>query len=237
MSLTPRFTMIGFYNYDSKVFDELDLPEDISKPDFINAFLLKYGECPVIYPNWGTCKFAIGVWSKKWYNSIERIIEALTEEYNPLYNFDRHEEYTDIENKKEKNELTHGKTDTTTYNSTFTDTDTRQIDTDGTTTNEVSAYNATTYQDDNKTTIDNTEEHSGSLETVRDGYDTIASTGKDTNDMTGNRGLSHTGHLYGNIGVTESTTMLQHELDLRRDNNILDIVADMLYKEICIYVY
>lgn len=221
MSTTPKITMIGLYNYNNALFDEITLPEEIEKNDFINTFLLNYGEFPVIYQNWDIMKFALGVWSKKWYHSIERIIFALTEEYNPLHNFDRYEQYQDIENKKEKTELS--------YDSSVTETDTRQIDTDGTSENEVSAYNESTYQPDNKNTIDNTETHSGSVETVRDG--------KDTNDMTGNRGLSHTGHLYGNIGITESTTMALHEIELRKDQNILDIVTEMLFKEMCIYTY
>ena len=213
MSTIPRMTMIGFYNFDDSLFDEMTLPEEINKQDFIDSFLLKYGECPVIYPNFGTMKFALGVWARKWYESIERIITAMTEEYNPLHNFDRHEEYQDTENAKSKSEMS--------YDSTITETDTREIENE----NEVSAYNESTYQPDNK----NTETHSGSLETDRDG--------KDTNDVTTNRGLKHEGHLYGNIGVTESTTMLTHEYELRSRVNIIDIVADMLYREVCIYVY
>lgn len=221
MSSTPKMTMIGLYNYDDTLFDNIVFPDGIVLDDFKNAFLMNYGEYPVIYANWDIMKFAIGVWSKKWYHSIERIILAMTEEYNPLHNFDRHEEYTDTENKKETNELE--------YDSTITETDTRQIDTDGTDTREVSAFNSSTYQPDNKSTIDNTETHSGSLETEKGGTD--------TNTMTGNRGLTHKGHLYGNIGVTESTTMLTHELELRSKENILDIVSDMLFREVCIYTY
>lgn len=213
--------MIGLYNYDNALFDNVDLPEGINKEDFINTFLLNYGEYPVIYTAWDIMKFALGVWSKKWYNSLERIVLAMTEEYDPLHNFDRHESYTDTENKSETN--------TTSYGSTITETDSRQIDTDGTNTAEVSAYNESDYQPDNKQTISNAEVHSGSVETERDG--------KDTNDMKGNRGLTHTGHLYGNIGVTESTTMLQHELDLRSRQNVLDIAAEMLFKEVCIFTY
>lgn len=221
MSTTPKITMIGMYNHDEKLFDEMTLPPEINKEDFINTFLLNYGEFPVMYPSWQILKFAIGVWSKKWYHSIERIIRAMTEEYDPLHNFDRHELYTDTENKSEKNTMSYG--------STITETDSREIETDGTNEAEVSAYNEDTYQPDNRQTVNNTESHSGSIETERDG--------KDTNDMTGNRGLTHEGHLYGNIGVTKSTDMLMDELTVRRNQNILDIVSEMLFKEVCIYTY
>ncbi len=221
MSTTPKITMIGMYNHDEKLFDEMTLPPEINKEDFINTFLLNYGEFPVMYPSWQILKFAIGVWSKKWYHSIERIIRAMTEEYDPLHNFDRHELYTDTENKSEKNTMSYG--------STITETDSREIETDGTNEAEVSAYNEDSYQPDNRQTVNNTESHSGSIETERDG--------KDTNDMTGNRGLTHEGHLYGNIGVTKSTDMLTDELNVRRNQNILDIVSEMLFKEVCIYTY
>jgi len=209
MSTTPKITMIGMYNHDEKLFDEMTLPPEINKEDFINTFLLNYGEFPVMYPSWQILKFAIGVWSKKWYHSIERIIRAMSEEYDPLHNFDRHEKYTD------KGVMSYG--------STITERDRRRIDTDGTNTAEVSAYNEDDYQPDNKQTIENTESHSGSVETERDG--------KDTNDLT------HEGHLYGNIGVTKSTDMLMDELTVRRNQNILDIVSEMLFKEVCIYTY
>ena len=222
--------MIGFYNYDSRVFDDMTLPEDINKADFINVFLLKYGECPVIYPNWGTMKFALGVWSKKWYHSIERIITAMTEEYNPLYNFDRHEEYTDTEDIDRATTLNQGS-----QQDIVDDTTERTLDlaNDQTTENTIAAYNASTYQPDTKSEIGGT--NTGTDTSVRNGTikNKLNSSGSEGTD----RELQHEGHLYGNIGVTESTTMLQHEIDLRKNQNIMDIVADMLYKEICIYVY
>lgn len=237
MSTIPRLTMIGLYEYDDTLFDKMNLPAGINRTEFIDAFLLKYGECPVIYPNWGTMQFALGVWSKKWYQSIERIIRALTEEYNPLHNFDRHEVYTDTEDKKgtsstnrKLNETANENTDRTanTYNDSSANNETERT---------VSAYNEDSYQPDNKetgtantTANGNTEEESSRRET-RNGTDDL--TGETSED----RNLKHEGHLYGNIGVTESTTMLMHEIDVRRDINIIDIVADMLYKEVCIYVY
>lgn len=225
MSLTPRMTMIGLYNYDSTLFDMLTLPEGIVKEDFINSFLLKYGECPVIYPQWEFMQFALGVWGKKWYHSIERIIYAFTEEYNPLHNFDRHEDYTDTEDIDRATAAA-----VTGTSSTSSETDETAGSTDSTE-NTVSAYNSDQYQPDNKsdTTGSATRNTTGSIT----GSDTRNETGTDNTD----RELQHSGHLYGNIGVTESTTMLMHEKELRENYSIIDIVCDMLYREICIYVY
>lgn len=225
MSLTPRMTMIGLYNYDSALFDQLSLPDGIEKSDFINAFLLKYGECPVLYPRWEFMQFALGVWSKKWYHSIERIIYAFTEDYNPLHNFDRHEDYTDSE---DIDRATAAATKGTSSTSSETDESTGSTDN---TENTVSAYNSDQYQPDTKSESSGT----GTRNTTGSvtGSDTIDQSGTDVTD----RELKHTGHLYGNIGVTESTAMLQHEKELREKYNIIDIVCDMLYKEVCILVY
>lgn len=225
MSLTPRMTMIGLYNYDSTLFDRMDLPEGIVKDDFINAFLLKYGECPVIYPQWEFMQFALGVWSNKWRHSIERIIYAFNQEYNPLHNFDRHEEYTDTEGiDRATSAQSTGTTNTSTESE---ETSSGSSETENT----VSAYNENTYQPDNKS--ESTEQGTRNAEGTVNTSDTMNQSGTDNTD----RELQHSGHLYGNIGVTESTAMLMHEKELREKYNILDIVCDMLYREVCIYVY
>lgn len=253
MGHITRMTMIGLYKYDTAVFEKLTLPDGINKDDFINSFLLKYGECPVIYPDWGFMQFALGVWSNKWYDSIQRIITAFTEEYNPLHNFDRHEEYTDNEDVGRTNSSTRdSSTSNTTKGTSRTDTDSTEDRNNDTNTNRntvsedtVSAYNEDGYQPDRKNeTVENiTANEQGNTEISGTSKTTDElqqnGTGKDT--ISGNentdRKLVHEGHLYGNIGVTESTAMLMHEKDLREKYNIIDIVCDMLYREICIYIY
>lgn len=224
MSTTPKITMMGLYNYNGHLFDDMQLPTEIDRELFVNSFLLNYGEYPVIYTNWDIMKFAIGVWSKKWYHSIERIIKTLTEEYDPLHNFDRHEIYTDVE----------GKTGTTT--DSISENVDRSVNMNESTandtkeTNEVSAYNSSAYQPDSQTTGEL--KGSRSEDTDEESRRRANSNGTTAED----RNLKHEGHLFGNIGVTESTTMALHELSLRREQNIIDIVADMLFKEVCKYV-
>lgn len=225
MSTTPKVTMIGMYNYDDKLFDEMTLPPEINKEDFINTFLLNYGEFPVMYPSWQILKFAIGVWSKKWYHSIERIIRAMTEEYDPLHNFDRHEVYTDTEGKKGKT------TDNITEDIDRSATISQDSSADSTEERTVSAYNEDEYQPDAKTNTESTE--NAETETEEDSRRKANSTGTSEED----RNLKHEGHLFGNIGVTKSTDMLVDETRIRRSQNILDIVSEMLFKEVCIYTY
>lgn len=229
--------MIGMYNHDEALFDEMILPSGINREDLINTFLFNYGEFPVMYPSWSILKFAIGVWSKKWYHSIERIIRAMTEDYDPLHNFDRHELYTDKEDRKgtnstnrKMNETVNESADSTT--DTYTDGSSSQ-DTERT----VSAYNEDGYQPDNKETTTMTATNNGNVEEESSRRANRNGTDDTTGNMSEDRNLTHEGHLYGNIGVTKSTDMLLDEITIRRQQNILDIVSEMLFKEVCIYTY
>ena len=63
------------------------------------------------------------------------------------------------------------------------------------------------------------------------------SDGETTTTGTGSVEADHTGHLYGNIGVTTSQQMLQSEIDLFKNFNFYDVVADMFVQEFCCMVY
>lgn len=189
MSTLMKVTMLGLYEYDDTLFDSLVLPPALDKDIFVNTFLTEHGEAPVTYPDWDYMRFYITSWGAKWYDSIERICAVMADDYNPLDNYNRHEEYTDTES-----------TDS-------------EYSSDGTSENQVSAYNVNTYQPDTK------EINNASGETGTD------------------RELKHNAHLWGNIGVTTSQQMLNEELKIREQKNIYSIVASMLYEEVCYYIY
>lgn len=128
MSHTPKLTLIGLYNYDDTLFDKLFLPVGVDKEIAVKTILLSYGEAPLTYPDLDFMKDAIGIWSDKNEWTFWKISQALQAEYNPIHNYDRHEEYTDKESLE------------TSANASQT----------GSTEDTVSAYNATTYQPDSK---------------------------------------------------------------------------------------
>ena len=100
MSTMQRLTMIGLYNYDPDIFVNLELPDGYDRDTFIDSLLLEHGEKCVLYSNPDFMKNAIGAWSRKWSLELSRIYDALTAEYNPIYNYDRYEEYDDHEGRK-----------------------------------------------------------------------------------------------------------------------------------------
>lgn len=180
MSTFRRLTLIGLYNHRPDLFDKLVLPADYDRDTFIDTVLLDHGEKRVTYPEPEFFKYAVGVWSRKWSESLERIARALTTEYNPLHNYDRYEKWTDHSEGDYKNNVKQGGADTTRENEQTEGTDTGTVEREntgtvtttnagtvttkesGTTTEStnnmttektVSAFNETTYQPDEKSVV------------------------------------------------------------------------------------
>ena len=112
MSTMQRMTLIGLYNYENTferdLFRNLSLPAGFDKPTFINSLLLEHGEKCVLYTDPDFFVSAIGMWSAKHSLELSRIYEALVAEYNPIYNYDRYEESSDIHDKQYTSETNAG---------------------------------------------------------------------------------------------------------------------------------
>lgn len=229
MSTFQTLTLIGLYNYDSTLFDSLVLPDGYDKNDFINALLLEHGEKCVLYTNPNFMKFAIGAWGRKWAGNLERIYTALTEEYNPLHNYDRFEEYSDTE----------GRTATSTSNAGHNATDTPDYtmvnDTNENATTErlTSAFNSSGYEPSEKTI-----ENGGKTTTKTSGKtQNLTENSNSTTNDNESRTLTHNAHLYGNIGVTTSAQMLTGEVDVRMKYNLYDAAGRLFANELLIGLY
>lgn len=209
MSLTPRLTLIGLYNYNHALFSNLSLPAAVDEETFIDSLLMEFGECPLIYPNYDYMVLAIGAWSQKWYANIERIATALNSTYNPLHNYDRTETWT--ENETENKEST--------LNSEINDSE-NESSTDE---NLVSAYNESQYQPSNKSLYGNER--------------TNERTNEETSNEDTTRQNLKSGRTYGNIGVTTSQQMINEEIETRTKHNIYHIISELFYKEFCLYVF
>ena len=245
MSTMQRLTLIGLYNYNPNLFDSLTLPDGYDKNDFIDSLLLEHGEKCVLYTNPDFMKNAIGAWDRKWVGNLERIYLALTEEYNPLHNFDRFEEYTDNEGRKYESKTNAGHKATDSPN--YTDTQTNDYDvvtdtnTNRTTERQVSAYNSSTYEPSEKT-IENggksTQSNDGTIKHDISGKtQDLSETSNSTTNDAETHNFTHNGHLYGNIGVTTSVQMLTSEVDARMKYNLYDAAGRLFANELLIGIY
>lgn len=109
---TMNLTLIGMYNYDSTLFDNLNLPPEIDKNLFINALLLRAGEFETLYPNVDFMKHMIGVWGDKWNRTFKEWIRGTQATWNPIENYDRYEDIEDHDDTK--HHVTTGLTSTST---------------------------------------------------------------------------------------------------------------------------
>lgn len=237
MSLNPRLTLIGLYKYNPAVFSNLSLPAAVDEETFIDSLLMEYGECPLIYPNYDYMVLAIGAWCRKWYDNIERIATAINAEYNPIHNYDRTETWT--ENEEGNKDFTRGIVDgeSATENQTINETENGTESENGNDEDLVSAYNESNYQPSTKTTYERENESENDKTTTTNKSNRNDRSTDETYEETNGRQNTKTGRAYGNIGVTENSEMVQHELDLRSKENLYHIIAELFYKEFCLYVF
>ena len=237
---SSKLTMIGLYEYDPTIFDNLSLPEGLDKDTLVDNILLRSGEFEVIYPDADFMKFSIGAWSRKWSATITRWVTALSLEYNPLENYDRYEHWTDERDISgseggSSSGSTGGTTGSTTTNkvsaydagnalTTHDQTETNGSDsTSNSGDNKVSAYDA----GDALTTHDQSESH---------GSDSTSNSGEYSSEHSSDDDLEHDGRIHGNIGVTTSQQMLLSELDLGYWN-IYEKITDLFLTEFVIPIY
>ena len=85
----------GLYDFDNTLFDKMTWPDGVKADDVIPNLTLELAEFEVVYPSAVTMKRAIADWSKSRVSAWNRIAAALDAEYNPVENYDRHEDWTD----------------------------------------------------------------------------------------------------------------------------------------------
>lgn len=233
-------SLIGLFSYRPDLFDNMTLPEGINKDILCDNILTRSADFEVLYSDPDFLKDSIRIWSAKWYRTFQKWQTALSIEYDPLSNYDRKEEWTDIGSGSRN---TSGKTVTDgsekrsaegESNVTGTVNDETQNDTE----NKVSAFNSGTYQPDSttdtsgtsKSEIDN-KNTSKNDENVKTDSETNT-TGKEDTTNTNKR----TGRAWGNIGVMTSQQMLEAELSVA-EWNLYDHITDVFLREYVIPIY
>lgn len=229
MSTMQRLTLIGLYNYNPHLFDNLQLPEGYDKDTFLDSLLLEHGEKCVLYSNPDFMQSAVGAWSRKWSLELTRIYEALIAEYNPLYNYDRFEEFTDNEGRKLESKLNagHKATDDPDFSVT------NETNVNATTERQVSAFNSSSYEPSEKTT----ENGGKSTATTKGKTQNLSETSNSTTNDAETRNFTHKAHLYGNIGVTTSTDMVSAIVRQRFQYNLYATAAKLFANELLIGIY
>lgn len=185
-------SIMGMYNYDPTIFELLTLPESLDTATCINSILINNAELGLIYTDPKIMKILIGNWSNSSQYAWNKLSATLNLEYNPIWNKD----------------------------GTITETETIEGEGSGSqqTTGEgieqVSAFDASTFQNRGK----NTDTGSAS------------STAESTSNRTYERVEQ------GNIGVTSTQQLIKEEREIA-EYNIYDAIAADFKNRFCIMVY
>lgn len=211
MAAKAKLSILGLYQWNKDVFKDMALPEGVDGEILTWKILEDCAELEVLYSDPEYMQASIYNWSSAMLPNWTKMFEALTAEYNPIWNKD-------------------GKiTETNEYGAIIqsgseTGTGTGNGSTTTNETDKVAGFNS-----DNTHTR---EERSGT------GSQSTTTT---TNGTTSNRQEAHTDKRtvieQGNIGVTESSAMVRHEMELRADFNIYSIIANDFKKHYCLMVY
>ena len=94
---TATISFLGLYTANNALFDGLTIPEEVDKQTLIHNLLLETADLEVIYPNSEFMAEALRMYSAKQLVNWQKYYTASQLKYDPIYNFDRYESYTDNE--------------------------------------------------------------------------------------------------------------------------------------------
>lgn len=165
----------GLEYFAPNMWENLIIPDEMvsggfRRDDLITAIRCECAELEILYPEPDTFQTMLRAWSRNNARSWSQMWKALTTKYEPLHNYDRHEEWND--NAKSKSR--------------------------------VAGFDQTTPMSDS-------EEH--------------------TTDN------GHSGHIFGNVGVTTNATMLREEIETRKVYNMAEIITQQFKERFCICIY
>ncbi len=256
----PKATLsiLGLYNYDNTIFDNFHLPQALStnKELIVDNILMDCAEFEILYPDSDFMKFAIDKWSSLNLPVWEHLYETTQYDYDPIFNYDRTEKWTEEDTRKIQNDrtpnldvsTTYGKTDTLTHNTTDTLThNTTETLTHGhIVTDSQNSYEnagmvdatktANSGNDANAKTGTETDAKTGTETNVGSGTDSTKTSGTDKNIESHSGKIVRDGRMYGNIGVTSSQDLINQEREIALFN-IMEKIVDDFKMRFCLLIY
>ena len=195
---TDMFLMLKDYPLDAR----------LNRDELNTQIMLSLGERQTYWQHTELLKANIDNWFTNHADNIKKLVDTIELEYNPLYNTDYYEK---VDNKK--------KTD----NKRVEDLDTHyKPDSTVTSENEVSAYDASGYQPQDKNTTHSTgDDQTKGDNTITDDNKTI-----DDNLL----------HHYGKEGTETYADLINEERRLA-EFNVYDWIVNQLDSEICLGVF
>lgn len=178
-------SILALYKYDDTLFDGLVLPESLDKGDVVDNLLMEYADMEVLYPDTDFMKEAIGKWSAMRLHTWKRFERVLYEDYDPFINIKRDE--------------------------VRTITQTRDLSSSGTSTDQVSAWNVSEFANRNQTIGESA----------------------DTGTVTTTENF----HVEGDSAITDAQDVLRKEMEVRIKYDLYRLILDDFKKRFILMVY
>ena len=175
-----------------------------------NVFRLYYGSWETLDKTSEDFKHTFDLYNEYMTPNLNKAINALTAEYNPIENYNSNSEITEVYGEQKQNYVK-GQESIKNTNNAFTDN----------TEDYVTSYDSDTFSPTGKNKNDYGERISTTENGTRTDTNTVNSY---TNKITENKS--------GNIGVTTSQEMINAEIELRL-KNIYDMYIDNFVKNVC----
>lgn len=209
-------SILSLYNYDNNIFSDFEVPEGMDKDTTIDNILLECAELSLVYTEPVFMRRAIKQWSDKEQNIWEKLWATENLEYNPIWNVDGTVTEFETFERDKTNDI-----DRTTSTGEMT-----SDDVDQTTTDSVTGYNSTAWQDHTKSVIDSDRDISRSVS----GSDNVDESESEDSER------SLVTKRTGNIGVTTTQQMIREEREIAQFNTI-DYITQSFKKRFCVMVY
>lgn len=201
-------SILGLYEWNEQIFDNLTLPQGMSKEVLVPELVTECADFPLLYPDYDFMKMLIGVWSTKEQKIWADMYRSENLQYNPIENYDRTETIT-----REVNS-----TSETSAENTRTGSD----DTSTTSTAGATAFNSIDFRD--------------TAQNVTESEISSTGTSTDTSENTSAGTEEITARAHGNIGVTTAQQMIEGFRAVS-DFCTYDFIIRSFKNRFCIQVY
>lgn len=111
MARAGNLSPLGLYEWDSTLFDLMQIPSALDKDTLVKNLLAETAELEVLYPNPVVLKNLIGVWSAKNIDVWERLYATTQYDYDPIENYNRYETGSDSGTGRTTHSGTDGRTE------------------------------------------------------------------------------------------------------------------------------
>lgn len=212
---------------DKDIFEKWILPDRLSsvKDDITDVILLDCGEFEMLWSDIEFFAEALCVFGKKYYRTFDRWAETLDQEYSPIENYDRQEDWSDF---------SHGSRFSNSENKNNSSVDSNTIEQNSQNNNienKVSGYDDDSYSPKDK------QESGSSMNASSGTFGTTADSSESKSNESSADNAEHVGRVHGNIGVTTAATMITEEMQMRLKQNLYKKISDIFCAEFALMIY